>query len=184
PNTVLVQFLDVVNGAPGVTSAMSATSLAATTGTVAAATIVRLEAALGPGLSAVATPGSRPLLPPGGTPPASDGVEAGKFTVASNSQSPAPAMTSVSIEASGTGDDSLDFTEVAIYRDSGQTPNGVFDILNDILVATKATAFPTNDGTLVFNIFTAEQGFVLSETRTFFVVVKMAAAAQPTKTYD
>src|SRR5690606_2773736 len=91
---------------------------------------------------------------------------------------------SVSIEASGTGDDSLDFTEVAIYRDSGQTPNGVFDILNDILVATKATAFPTNDGTLVFNIFTAEQGFVLSETRTFFVVVKMAAAAQPTKTYD
>ncbi len=182
PNTVVVQFLCAVNSAPGFSSCITATGATATVGAAATATVLKLNGSIGPGLNVTATTGTRDLHAAGATGPGGNGIEAGRFTIASNNQTPAPALLTLSLKASGTGNDATDFTQVTIFRDGNA--NGTYEFASDVSVVTAATAFPSDDGTIVFTINTAEQGFAISETRTYFVVIRLAAGALPTRTYD
>ncbi len=141
------------------------------------------ELFLGPQLAVSATAGTTQTVFANDQGPGGNGREAGMFTIASNSQSPNSQIAAIDIQASGTGNDSTAFTEVSLYRDdsSGTNP-GAFDT-GDVLIGTPSV-FATDDGTITFTVQTAEQAFNLSETRTYFVVTKLAGNATPGQTFS
>jgi hypothetical protein len=137
----------------------------------------------GPTLTVAATAGAAEVLYSHEQGQGGNGVEVGSFTISSNNQSPSSTLSAIDITASGTGDDSAAISEVYLYRDnaSGASP-GVFDTADTAIAGP--SSFAADDGTITFGIPTAEQGFALSETRTYFVVVKLAAVALPGETFD
>lgn len=134
----------------------------------------------GPNLTATVTPGAAQNVYANDT-GNGDGIEAGTFEIASNSQTGA-SLTQIELSASGTGDDSADYSEVAVYRDSNG--NGSFDSGTDTLIGTAVTAFNSNNGTATFNVQASEQSFSANETRDYFVVVKLSGSASPTETFN
>jgi MYXO-CTERM domain-containing protein len=133
----------------------------------------------GPLFTASATAGTRPLVAPNEQGPGGDGFHAGTFTIASNNEAGAELL-QIELTASGTGDDSADFSEVAIYRSSGGTG---YDPVNDHFVGS-ITAFSANDGSDMISVAASEQAFPINTTRTYFIVVKMSGSGVPTDTYD
>jgi hypothetical protein len=132
----------------------------------------------GPSLTVAATAGTALPVLANAQGPGGIGIESGKFTIESNALTPAPSLTEVAVTASGTGDDAAALTEVAIYRDNLLAgTQGVYDAAD--IVACSAAVFPSNDGTINFPVVVSEQGFGASETRTFFVVTKLAGNALP-----
>ncbi|MBX3460540.1 MAG: hypothetical protein KF696_11350 [Planctomycetes bacterium] len=111
-----------------------------------------------------------------------NGVEAGVFTLQAGPD--AADLASITITASGTGDDSTAYSEVAVYRDGTSGSVGSFDFANDVLIGSAAAAFPANDGSLVFTVQAAEQSFAGNESRTYFVVVKLNASAATAETFE
>lgn len=111
-----------------------------------------------------------------------NGIEAGVFTITA-SGSGTPDLLTISLAASGTGDDSSAYTEVAIYEDSASGAVGSYDNANDTLVDT-ATTFPADDGTLVFNVPSGLQPFSVAQAKTYFVVVKLNGSAIPAETFQ
>ncbi|MCG3185053.1 MAG: hypothetical protein ICCCNLDF_03235 [Planctomycetes bacterium] len=112
-----------------------------------------------------------------------NGIQAGLFTVSCASGATA-SLLSVTIAASGSGDDSADYSEVALYRDSASGSVGSFDFANDVLIGTAVSAFPADNGNLTFNVQAAQQAFASGETRTFFIVVKLAGSAAAGETFQ
>ncbi|MCA8914942.1 MAG: hypothetical protein KDB90_05985 [Planctomycetes bacterium] len=112
-----------------------------------------------------------------------NGIQSGLFTITSAAGG-TPDLLSLTITASGSGDDSADFSQVAIYRDSASGTTGAFDFANDILIGTAATAFPADNGALTFTVQAAQQAFASAETRTYFVVTKLAGSANPGNTFQ
>jgi hypothetical protein len=137
----------------------------------------------GPTLTVAATAGTAELLYSHEQGAGGIGVEVGSFTISSNNQTPTSTLSAIDIKASGTGDDSVAISEVYLYRDdaAGASP-GVFDPA-DIAIGGPSS-FAADDGTITFGVPTAEQGFALSETRVYFVVVKLAGIALPGETFD
>ncbi|MCC7508136.1 MAG: hypothetical protein IT464_02025 [Planctomycetes bacterium] len=111
-----------------------------------------------------------------------NGFEAGVFTITA-SGSGTPDLLTITLAASGTGDDSTAYTEVAIYEDSASGAVGSYDNANDTLVDT-AAAFPADDGSLVFNVPSGLQPFSVSQAKTYFVVVKLNGSAIPAETFE
>ncbi len=91
--------------------------------------------------------------------PGSNGRQAGLFTITNNAVG-AGTLNSITIQASGNADDVADYSEVAVYRDSASGTVGSFDFGNDVLIGTAASAFPVNNGALVFTVQVAEQKFL------------------------
>lgn len=112
-----------------------------------------------------------------------NGLQAGVFTVSCASGGSADLL-SITVTAGGSGDDANDYSEVAVYRDAAAGSVGSFDFANDILIGSAAGAFPANNGSLVFNVQGAQQTFASSESRTYFVVVKLAGSASPGNTFQ
>jgi hypothetical protein len=141
------------------------------------------ELFLGPQLAVSATAGTAQSVFANAQGPGGNGIEAGTFTIASNSQSPNSVLTSIDIQATGTGNDSTAFTEVSLFRDdtSGTNP-GVFDA-GDIAIGSPSV-FTADDGTITFTVPTGEQAYNPSETRTFFVVAKLTGTATPGQTFS
>lgn len=111
--------------------------------------------------------------------PGANGRQAGVFTLTADA-SAGTTLSSITLQAAGTGDDSAAYSQVAIYRDTG---SGSFDIATDTLINTTAT-FASDNGTLVFNVPAAEQTYSAGETRTYFVVVKLNGTAVPAQTFQ
>lgn len=112
--------------------------------------------------------------------PGGQGLQAAKFTIASNADSGA-VLVDIDVTASGTGDDSTAYTEIAIYRDddsSGDFTPGV-----DVLIDSVNGGFPTDDGVLTFTPPASEPAFGSNDSRTYFIVVKLSGTAQPTETF-
>jgi hypothetical protein len=127
-----------------------------------------------------ATPGSRDVVSASDTGPGGNGVLAGLFSI-QNSMGTNAELYEILIAASGTGNDAADFSEVALCFDAND--NGTYEPGTDTLVASHS-AFPTDDGSLAFQIPAADQPFATNTTRRYFVVVKMAGSGFPTATYD
>jgi hypothetical protein len=127
------------------------------------------------GLQVNAVPGTAPLVAPNDQGPGGNGEVAGVFTI-QNMGAPNVELYSIELTASGSGDDSADFSEVAVYWDSND--NGTFDFGTDTLVDSHA-AFPVDDGSLTFDVPTADQPFAANTTRTYFIVVKLRGPACP-----
>jgi hypothetical protein len=121
----------------------------------------------GPGLAVTATPGTTQNVYANATGTGGNGISAGTFTIAANNQG-AATLNSISIQASGTGADNTAYTEVALYEDTNSS--SAFEFGTDTLYGSAATAFPADNGTITF---TATQNFNASQTRRYFVVVKL-----------
>ncbi len=137
----------------------------------------------GPSLTVTAGMGGATTALSNETGPGNLGVQAGSFTIGSNSQSPASEMTEIEITASGTVNDATDITEVSIYRDDAAgSVNGAFDP-GDALVAGPQT-FTTDNGVINFSVLLAEQTFGISVVNEYFVVVKLGGTALPGQTFN
>jgi hypothetical protein len=124
--------------------------------------------------------GARPLIAPNAQGPGNDGEFAGTFTIRNQGQQGAE-LRAIELTASGSGDDSADYSNVAIWFD--EDDDGQFDPANDTLIDSH-TAFPTDDGTLTFDIDSAEWDFPVNTTRRYFIVVKMSGSGAPAATFD
>ncbi|CAG0971361.1 hypothetical protein PLCT2_01372 [Planctomycetaceae bacterium] len=121
----------------------------------------------GPGLIVTPTTGSAQSVFANATGTGGNGIQAAKFAIAANAAG-AATLNSITIKATGTGNDSNAYSSVALFEDSNT--NGSYDFGTDAAYGTGTTAFPSDDGTLTF---TQTQNFSASQTRTYFVVVKL-----------
>jgi hypothetical protein len=90
-----------------------------------------------------------------------------QFTV-SYPNGPANTLTSITVQASGNGNDQADYSSVALYRDANA--NATYDAGTDVQVNSFA-AFPANDGSQSFTLSGAEAQFTAGQTKQFFIVV-------------
>lgn len=134
----------------------------------------------GPGLDVVATPGAAQVVHAPEQGPGGNGLHVGSFVIESNTMSGAE-LTGIEIQASGTGNDANAFLDVAIFRDFDN--NDIFDFGTDIQIGA-AGNFLADDGTIMFNVQTGEQLFGVQESRTYFVVVRLAGTASAGQTFD
>jgi hypothetical protein len=103
-----------------------------------------------------------------------DGVVSGTFTVL-NDQSTATTITEIVLEADGTGNHQLAYTEVALYLDNVSTGvQGNYDPA-DVLIGTAVSGF-TAAG---IASFTANVNLSANEEARIFVVVKFNGPEQP-----
>lgn len=119
----------------------------------------------GPGITATATTGTATQTLATST----NQISAGTFTLAANSQG-ACTLNSITMIASGTGNDSNAFSDVRLYEDTNSST--VFDA-GDTAYGSAATAYPADNGQLTF---TQSQSFSASQTRRYFVVVRMGGS--------
>ncbi len=121
----------------------------------------------GPGLAVGASAGSAQTLFADSSGAGGNGISAATFTIAANSQG-AATLNNITIAASGSGIDNQAFTQVAVYEDSNSSSS--FEFGTDTLYGTAATTFPSDNGSLTF---TQTQSFNASQSRRYFVVVKL-----------
>ncbi len=96
------------------------------------------------------------------------GLANGSFTL-QNTTASAATLNSLTIQASGTGNDSTAYTEVAVYRDNTSAGTvGSYDS-QDIIYDASVAAFPADNGA---RTFTASLALAAASTTRFFVVVK------------
>ncbi len=132
-----------------------------------------------------------PVIPAGSTQdvysneqgPGGQGLQAATFTVAAGATG-GGSLQSITVMASGTGNDATAYSEVALYQDGPTGTIGSFDAASDIAIGTAAGAFPTDNGTLVFTVPVGEQIFAASQTRLYFIVVKLIGSAAAGETFD
>ncbi|MCC6463797.1 MAG: hypothetical protein IT463_00500 [Planctomycetes bacterium] len=102
-------------------------------------------------------------------------VVSGSFTL-QNTTTSSVTLNSITVGASGTGNDSTAYSEVALYRDNTSAGTiGSYDAL-DTLYGTAITAFGADNGTATF---TAGDTIAASTTARFFAVVKFNGATLP-----
>jgi hypothetical protein len=142
---------------------------------------IELIVQVGPQLTVSVVPGVSQTVYANAQGPGGNGVAVAKFDIASNSQGPMT-LTGVEVKGSGTADDSTAYQEVSVYRDTDSS--GTFAFGADALAVTSAGNFAVDDGTITFPVVTSEQGFMASQTRTYFIVVKLAGTALPTQTLN
>lgn len=135
---------------------------------------VQLIFETGPRLTVAATPGTATSVYSNDTGPGGNGRAAGVFTIASNNQL-GVSLNSITIRASGTGNDSNAFSSVAVWYDADD--NSAFSTASDTQVGSSAVAFPGDNGDLTFTWGTA-QSFPVTTTRRYFVVVRLNGATQ------
>ncbi len=157
--------------------AASPTGTAANSGNIGIELIVQV----GPQLTVSVTPGVQQTVYANAQGPGGNGIEAAKFAIASNSQGPMT-LTGIEVKAAGTADDATAYQEVAVYRDTDSSDT--FTHGTDALAVTSTGNFTVDDGTIAFSVVPSEQGFMASETRTYFIVVKLAGTALPVQTLD
>ncbi|MBX3460152.1 MAG: hypothetical protein KF696_09375, partial [Planctomycetes bacterium] len=128
------------------------------------------------------TPGAAQNVYANDTGTGGNGRSVTRFTIAQGTQTGA-SLTNIQVQAAGTGDDSTAYTEVAIYRDDNS--NNTFDFGTDVLIASH-TAFPANNGTRDFAVTGSESTFTASQTKTYFLVVKLNGSppASPGHTFN
>ncbi|MBK8207767.1 MAG: IPT/TIG domain-containing protein [Planctomycetes bacterium] len=109
-------------------------------------------------------------------------AQTGKFTLTNTSTGTSLNLNSITLQASGTGNDSNAYSQVALYTDTNS--NGSWDG-GDTLFGSAATAFASNNGTRVFTPGTA-LAIAGGATETFFVVTRMNGATPPStgETFD
>ncbi len=96
-----------------------------------------------------------------------NGIQVGVFTITATIG--APTLASISIAALGTADDSTAYTGVAIYEDTGGTA-GTYDAGVDTPYSSEVSNFGSDNGIVQFS---QNLAFTASQSRTFFVVVKL-----------
>jgi hypothetical protein len=128
----------------------------------------RVEAVPGAAVSAVSTETG------GG-----DGFAIGAFTVTSHDS--AGTLSSITIAAGGTGDDSAAFSEIGLFHDTNA--NGAFDPGVDQRFGQAYSGYPSDDGTLTF---TDSLAFQDAHTDTFLIVAKLngSVLATPGQTFN
>ncbi len=109
------------------------------------------------------------------------GFEAGRFTVTANAFS-SVTLNSLTIRGSGTGDHLNDYAEFAVYRD--QTASGTVGSYDagDALISTATFAGSPAEATIPFS--GGEATFAASETKTYFIVIKLGGTASVTETFN
>ncbi|MCC6575100.1 MAG: IPT/TIG domain-containing protein [Planctomycetes bacterium] len=128
-----------------------------------------------PALEVSAEAGTQQVVYPTEQGPGDNGIVAGKFTIRSIGLPQPAKIASVTIEASGSGDDSVNYNYLAVVRDVNS--NGVYEPGADTLIGTAATAFPDDDGELVFAFQEAEQTFPALAVRKYLLLAKLSGSA-------
>ncbi|MCC6463798.1 MAG: hypothetical protein IT463_00505, partial [Planctomycetes bacterium] len=109
-----------------------------------------------------------------------NGYQAASFTITSGSEGTAT-LTGVTITASGTGNDSTDYSEITLWRESTATAG--FQT-GDTQIGTAATQFSADNGTASFTVQAGEQSFAAGTARTYYIVIKLNGAASPAETFN
>jgi hypothetical protein len=133
----------------------------------------------GPVLTVAATAGTATTVYADATGSGGNGIQSGTFTITNSAVTTAD-LTSISIAASGSANDSTAYSQVSLYEDTNFS--GAYDVA-DTLYGSAFTAFASDNGTLVFS---AAQTFTVSQSRRYFVVVKLAGStlASPGQTLN
>jgi hypothetical protein len=131
----------------------------------------------GPTLTVDADTGTRQRVENDDQGPGNDGLHVGTFTIEETADEVGGSLNSITIEHVGTGNAETAFSEVALYEAAGST----FDPVVDDLIGT-FSSFPAS-GELTFSL-TSNQSFAPSESRTYFLVVKLAGTATNGDTFD
>lgn len=118
-------------------------------------------------LTVAATAGTAQQVYANATGSGGNGISIGTFTLTATQG--APTLSSISIRALGNADDATAYSGVALYEDTGGT-TGAFDPGTDTPYATEVSNFGVDDGTVQFS---QNLAFSTSQTRRFFVVVKL-----------
>lgn len=136
--------------------------------------VVDIGYVTGPQLTVAATAGTAQNTYNNEQGPGGNGLQVGTFTIASNSQ-PGAVLNNIKITALGSGNDQTAFSQVSIYRDANSTT--AFEAGADAPVALSVPSFPANDGEINFSVLGTEQNFGTTETRRYFIVIRLAGAA-------
>jgi len=127
----------------------------------------------GPTLSVGAAAGTATSVYADSTGTGGNGIPATSFTITNNATG-ASTLNSITLTAAGSGNDLTAYTQVALYDDSNL--NSTFEFGTDPLYGTASTAFPSDNGAIVF---TLTQAFAVSQMRRYFVVVKLNGSTLP-----
>jgi hypothetical protein len=130
----------------------------------------------GPGITVVANVGAAKNVYANAQGPGSLGVDAGRFSITANSQG-SVVMDTVELSGSGTGDDSTAYSEVTLYRDADS--DNQFNAAVDTIAVSAPGNFAVDDGTVTLNLISSEQFIGANDSRTYFVVVRLASMALP-----
>ncbi|MBX3475613.1 MAG: hypothetical protein KF754_14650 [Planctomycetes bacterium] len=121
-------------------------------------------------LHTLATQGAAVSLP--GT--YATGKEVGTFTIRNTSTGTSVNLNSITLQASGTGNDLTGYSLLALYRDTNSS--GVYDT-GDTLYGASSAGFASDNGTRVFTQTLAIAGNAIE---TFFVVAALNGTTTPT----
>jgi hypothetical protein len=136
-----------------------------------------------PALEVQAITGSRVLAFAHETGAGGNGIEVARFIVHSNDLAGAR-MEGIEVTHLGSANGAADIAEVAIYRESNTTAGFQGGANGDTRIDA-VSAFPTPNGALIFNVSgTAQQEFGISESREYYIVLKLNGNGVPTATFD
>jgi hypothetical protein len=110
--------------------------------------------------------------------PGNDGLHVGTFDIDEVADLPGASLNSITVEALGTGNAQTAFSEVSLYEAAGST----FDPALDTLIQRHTGGFSAS-GELTFTL-TSGQSFAPLDSRTYFLVVKLAGTATNGDTFD
>ncbi|MDH5641947.1 MAG: LamG domain-containing protein, partial [Nitrospira sp.] len=148
-------------------------------GGVPSATMAGIEI-IGPTLDVVATVGNYGLIYPGEQGPGGNGYEAATFELSSDANG-APTLNSITIEGTGFGGDhTTAYTSFEIWRDDNAT--GIYENASDVLVGSGT--FSGSPATTTINVTGTEQNFTASQTKQYFIVIKLNTTPAPNNTFD
>ncbi|MCA8944800.1 MAG: DUF4082 domain-containing protein [Planctomycetes bacterium] len=108
------------------------------------------------------------------------GEEIGWFEIQNGSPTNTATLTDISLTASGTGNDSTAFTDVAIYEDANG--NGYYDGADTAI--DNFAGWSTDNGTQVVTVPAAQQTLAAAETKRYFVVVQLNGSATTAQTFN
>jgi hypothetical protein len=134
---------------------------------------------LGPRFVVDAKTGTRQRVENDDQGPGNDGLQVGEFDIDERNDEVGGGVRGIYIEVDATGNAQTAFSEISLYESSG---GPAFDIGSDTLVQTLTTV-PANN-MLRFDLPAAQQSFAPSESRTYFLVVKLAGTATNGDTFD
>lgn len=108
------------------------------------------------------------------------GEEIGWFEIQNGSPTNTATLTDITLTASGTGNDSTAFTDVAIYEDANG--NGYYDGADTAI--DNFAGWSTDNGTQVVTVPAAQQTLAAAETKRYFVVVQLNGSATSAQTFN
>ncbi|MCC6574172.1 MAG: IPT/TIG domain-containing protein [Planctomycetes bacterium] len=134
-----------------------------------------------PDLEVTADIGQKQVVYPAEQGPGGNGFVAGAFSIASVGAPQNGTLESISVRASGTGHDALDFSQVSIYRDVNADAR--LDA-GDEFACPGFQNFGADNGTAQLALVEGQRVFAANERRYYLIVVRLSGSAEKGDTFQ